>query len=780
MPLSPLTLLAFGFLSPWLLWGLLLGGLPILIHLMHKRKYKETHWAAMRFLLEAARKNSRRIRLEQLLLLIVRILIVVFIVLAVAQPFVETMGSYFEAEIPTHRIIVVDASFSMNYQSGGEPLFDSAKEMARQIAEAANRGDAFNLIRIRDSEPRTVIRQPAYDSQSVVEVVEQMRPTEESGDIVATLKTVAEVVDDASAPGRKEITIITDLQSENWSPAVAERRAVMQKSLQDLSRLAKLIFVDIGKPGAQNAAVTEFAATEPFVAVEREVSLDVTVRNFGIEPLAGHLLELYVDGLVSQTKRINVAAGSETPVRFTHTFSRADDHRLEARLQRDDLPLDNHRWLALPVKADLKVLLINGVHAGTERETATFYLQRALSPSTATRIWRGFIKPDVISEGELPGVELSRYDCVFLCNVALLTDRESELLHSYVENGGSLVISLGDQVQAENYNVQLFRDGDGLLPAELGNRVGQGDSANEFFFDPANFEHPIVREFEGNPGTGLETTLTYQYVRGSIAESGNAKSAMKFSSGDPAIIDMPFGRGRTLLITTSLDEKWGLWPISPSFPPLMNEIVLHAVSRRANERQLLVRQPMTRTFPTRAFNMSATVKAPDKEHVAVSMTDSDGFSRLAYDQTTNSGLYELALGQPLNRTELFAVNIDARESDLTKLGKDQFAAELLSGIDFEYRTHWQEVGDDIDFSVSERGGLTRWLLYATLCLLMVELMMAWRFRYGFILLYGIVAAILVRECWVWNPLVGVILLVVACGGLVAIVLVNRDRSILMR
>ncbi len=775
MSTSLFPLLAFGFVSPWLLWGLLLGGLPILIHLMHKRRYKETHWAAMRFLIEAARKNSRRIRLEQLLLLIVRILIVVFIVLAVSQPFVETFGTYFEAEIPTHRIIVVDASFSMTYQSAGEPLFDRAKEMARQIAESGNRGDAFNLVRIADSQPRAVIRQPAYDSQSVVEIVEQMRPTEERGDILSTLRVLAELVDDASTPGRKEIAIITDLQSENWSTASADRRVDVQKNLKDLSRIARLIFVDIGHPAAQNAAITEFAATEPFVAVDREVSLDVTVENFGLEPLADQLLELYVDGLVSQTKRINVAAGSETPVRFTHTFSRADDHRLEARLQQDNLPIDNHRWLAMPVKADLKVLLINGVHSGTERETATFYLQRALSPSTATRIWRGFIKPDVISEGELPGIELSRYDCVFLCNVARLTDRESELLHSYVENGGSLVISLGDQIQAENYNNQLYRDGAGLLPAKLGNRIGQVDANQEFYFDPQNFEHPIVQEFEGNPGTGLETTLTYQYIRAAIAETGNSKAALKFSSGDPAVIDMPFGRGRTLLITTSLDEKWGLWPISPSFPPVMNEIVLHAVSRRANERQLLVRQPITRIFPTRAFNMSAIVKSPDQESTAVSLTDSNGFSRLAFDQTTESGLYELELGQPLNRSELFAVNIDARESNLAKLEKNEFTAELMSGVDFEYRTHWQEVGDEIDVGVSERGGLTRWLLYAALCLLMVELMMAWRFRYGFILLYGIVSTILVRECWAWNSLAGVSLLFAVCGGLVVILFVNRDR-----
>ncbi len=99
-PLLHACPLAFGFANPWLLWGLALGSIPILIHLLHRRTYRETDWAAMRFLLEASRKNSRRMRLEQLILLAVRTLLLLLAVLAFAEPLVHAVTAQRGRELP--------------------------------------------------------------------------------------------------------------------------------------------------------------------------------------------------------------------------------------------------------------------------------------------------------------------------------------------------------------------------------------------------------------------------------------------------------------------------------------------------------------------------------------------------------------------------------------------------------------------------------------------------------------------------------------------------------
>src|SRR5262245_15431814 len=87
--LLSLPLLAFGFGSGWLLWFLAAGAAPVIIHLWNKRRHREIRWAAMQYLLAAIRNNSRRITIEQLILLLVRTLAVVLMAFAVAEPYLN-------------------------------------------------------------------------------------------------------------------------------------------------------------------------------------------------------------------------------------------------------------------------------------------------------------------------------------------------------------------------------------------------------------------------------------------------------------------------------------------------------------------------------------------------------------------------------------------------------------------------------------------------------------------------------------------------------------------
>ena len=83
--------------------------MPIVIHLLNRRKYREVPWAAMRFLLAAIRKNRRRLRVEQWLLLAIRTLVVLLVVSAMAKPFLESFGAVIAGQ-RTHKVIVIDGS----------------------------------------------------------------------------------------------------------------------------------------------------------------------------------------------------------------------------------------------------------------------------------------------------------------------------------------------------------------------------------------------------------------------------------------------------------------------------------------------------------------------------------------------------------------------------------------------------------------------------------------------------------------------------------------------
>ena len=59
-----LPLVGFGFANPWMLWYLVAAAAPLLLHLWHRRRQRETPWAAIELLLSAVRSQARRIRIQ--------------------------------------------------------------------------------------------------------------------------------------------------------------------------------------------------------------------------------------------------------------------------------------------------------------------------------------------------------------------------------------------------------------------------------------------------------------------------------------------------------------------------------------------------------------------------------------------------------------------------------------------------------------------------------------------------------------------------------------------
>ncbi|MBM4076788.1 MAG: VWA domain-containing protein, partial [Planctomycetes bacterium] len=225
-----------------MLWGMALGGIPILIHLLHRRRYIETSWAAMRFLIAAVEKQSRRMRLEQLLLLLIRTLILVLVAVALARPTSNTTTVHDRTEGPRHRILVIDGTLSMGYSTGESRCFERAQQIARRIVESAQQGDAFNLVRIGNSLPRVLISRPSFDPNSVIDEIEQVSLLDERVDLSTVLSEIDLLTKLLPEIDRKEIFFITDLQSATWTPEDSTESGRIRTLLKGLASRAKLTF----------------------------------------------------------------------------------------------------------------------------------------------------------------------------------------------------------------------------------------------------------------------------------------------------------------------------------------------------------------------------------------------------------------------------------------------------------------------------------------------------------------------------------------------------------
>ena len=124
------------FVLPVLLGGLVLAGVPVLIHLIMRQKPKTLPFPAFRFLLQRHRTNVRKLRLRHLLLLALRVFLIVALCLALARPRLFHEGFGLSSERPIAAVLVFDTSMSMDYKIEGKTRLDQAKEQAQTFLKS--------------------------------------------------------------------------------------------------------------------------------------------------------------------------------------------------------------------------------------------------------------------------------------------------------------------------------------------------------------------------------------------------------------------------------------------------------------------------------------------------------------------------------------------------------------------------------------------------------------------------------------------------------------------
>ena len=713
---------ALGFANIPLLYALAAAGVPVLIHLLNRRRFREVSWAAMQFLLAAVRRNRRRVRIEQWLLLLLRTLVVILVVMAMAKPFLETFGAVISGR-KTHRVLVVDDSLSMGYTSGESSRFEQAKELASQLVKDSRQGDVISVILMGDP-PKVVIGDPSPSSGEVRKEIAELQLSHGGTDLAATFEKVATVLE-VSPIQQKEVIFLTDLQATSWRPP-AEASGTIKRILERVAeRRVRWVVIDLGKTGGENRAVTDLKPGAPFVPVGANALIRTVLRNFGSTPSDGVRVRLTVDGRLGPEESFDLRPGEDVPAVFPYPFSSPGDHLVEVSIDDDSLSLDNRRYMVVPVREALKVLLVDGHFKSEPYEAETDYLAQALSPTDDVPGQPKLIRVEVVPESQLLNRELADYDVAVVCNMAQFSARDVTALDDFLNQGGGVVIFGGDQVVPENYNRLLYADGKGIAPASIGPSVGDASKRQGgFLFNPLGYRHPIISEYQGesDPVTaGITQNRTWQYHKLVLPKDTKAEVVMNFDNGDPAIVELARRRGTVVMVATSADAGWTDWPLHQSYLPVMQQIVMRASAGRFAERNIQVGQPFDQAFPAAGAGAAVTVVTPGGQTIATKLQSSGGVSQFHFEQTELSGRYQVKIGPPLSVESSFAANPNPAESDMAKLDRGGLE-EMVPGWNFLYLTNSRELAKDAG-SVGRRGSCIG--RCCTACLLCSSLNHSW-------------------------------------------------------
>ncbi len=723
----------FGSLG-MLAWGLA-AALPILIHLWSRRRYRKERWAAMEFLLTAMRKNARRIQLEQWLLLAVRTAILLLFALALADPQLSLLTGWTGGGRAgqTHVVLVIDGSYSMDYRRENKSRFDSARDLARQFVADGRQGDGYTLV-VMGRPPQVVIPQPAFDPDDVSAEIGGLSLRHSGASLAATLAEVETILRHSSTSEPRlvdrRVLFFTDLQQQTWAEV---NTADCRERLARLEKLATLAVVDLGEPGAANLAVTRLSTSQPLVTTRAEVTLSAEIQSFARQDWPRQAVEILVDGQRIADERIDLPAGGQVTVNAPYRFTTPGEHVVEVRLADDALPLDNRRWLSVPVREAIRVLLVGG------RPGETRHLALALNPRPDLP---GPIEVREVPESALAESDLTEVDCVIVSNVGRVSREEAAVLRGHLARGGGLVVFLGDSVQAENYNELLAVENpaERVLPARLeavirldsdgppADAVPAGTAASplQFRINPLEYRHAIVAPFRGHEESGLLTMPIWRYVR--LSPLSGAEVALAFDGGDPLLVEQTILRGRSILLATaaapdSVDASttpptpWSAISSWPSFPPLVHEMLLAAVEGRDQDRNRLVGEDLGGTVAGADRSAPVNLTRPDGSTEQLPVAAVGLETAWSDPRVLASGVYTAQLAG--GTTEQFAVNLDTRESDLVR-----FDPDLLPS---QFSRQWQSSANSPLTTIPLAAGTSyfRWLLTAVLVLLMIDPALAW-------------------------------------------------------
>lgn len=691
-----------------LFWGAA-ASIPILIHLFARQRYKKVPWAAMEFLLRAFKKTRRRIRLEQLLLLLLRILAILLFVLALADPKLNPgaiVGGLGDG--PREIVVILDNSYSMALtESDGKTPMVRAKEQIGKLVTGLQRERGDSVTLVLAGKPATLVLKGVPDLERVRSAVDEVEVGDGATDLIGAFRTTVAVLDDLQKGA--EVFLFSDLQKVGFSPpsdsmgAAEEATSDAGKPQQLLASLvqeirareATLSIVGPADSSTDNVAIISVAKRSKAVVTGTAAAMTVTLRNFGGRSQGG-VVRLFVDGASQPVDFRNVDAippGGLYTVDFRHVFRTPGSHYVEARFLSDSLEKDNRRGLALEVRRKIATLVVDGDPSPEPGESESFFFNAAMSPGGDREADTEF-EVEIVQEVAFDGKDLKDVDLLVLMDVALISSRRAEEIQRFVAEGGGLLVFPGDKTQPETINQRLWKGGTGVMPAELRTHVGE-DMFMELPYTIVrpDLEHPALAYFD-DPAIKVwitSATAVFRYYRLELKKDDPQTRVLAYldrpkaglPSPEPFILEKTTGKGRCVLVATAGgDENWNGMQALPTYLLLVRELSYYLTRREERHENLAVGQAYERVL--KSF-VQEVVLSHDGEQLSVikplALEGERGYE-LKTSPLEKAGTYRLDLARGSDE-ELkdpnpihVAVNVDPVEADLERVDEDYIAASF--------------------------------------------------------------------------------------------------------
>jgi len=709
------------FLTPILLAGAAAFMIPLIIHLLNRRRIIHVQWGAMHLLHEVLKQKKRRMQIEQWLLLLTRIAIPIVLALCLARPVLSALS-----QLPglgkSSLIVLLDDSFSMRAPTtDGPPAADQARADLGRILADLPRGSDAQIIRM-GSTPRPLNDAPSTTLDLLTTDLAAL-PTAAQGPIALqnSLQTALAAAEKASSAA-KEILILSDFQKSDWSALLSGASFPALDALDptnDDPTRPNLTLYSLATQLSENLSIAAAEPSAQLIAIGQPVALRVRIQNHGQRPWQDVPIHLEADGTRLRTTRLSVPPEGEASLYFTHAFDTLGDHALTVRLEGDTFTDDNTFHTVIQVRDQLPIVLIEAAPGSTPLTGSLDFLALALTPhlGAATADLRDLIVTRTIDARRFKDTDLAGARVAILGGLQRPTANLLQGLRKFVENGGGLLLLPAENADPLQWQRELGQNA-ALLPALVTGQAHIENSDLPARLQTARFTHPALLYFN-DPRAGRLADGEVQHWWKLEAQGDDARVVAALDRGTPLLIERPLGRGLVIQSAIPLKPGWSNLPLQPWFVPLAQRLVAWLATQDTESSSHLISDAPVLTLPESLAAQAFLLNHPLAQTTPVQATATS----LTLPPLDQPGLYQLAPAtDPTPKTtRQLAVNLDPAESNLTPLSTSELT-DLATRLG-------AQVASDFDsyqrLDRSRRFGTEVWqpLLFALLALLFFEVLL---------------------------------------------------------
>lgn len=666
------------FVNPNFLYALAFIAVPILIHLFNFRRYKTVYFSNTALLQTLKRESKRRSRLKELLILLMRILAIVCLVIAFAQPYIP-YNDEVDTKVGGNIAVYVDNSFSMQLNGEAGPLIEEARSMAVEIANSASSGSMFMLIS-NDLSPenrRLVSKEEFLQNLSKI-TFSPKAPSYKS--IVSYVNSVL------GGAGESSLYLLSDFQQNSFS-------------FNDVAvdSACSIYVAKVKNSEINDVSIDSCWFNSPGRTVGKSNTLKVKLKNHGSQPIIDMPIRFYINDTLKTSTTAKIDAKSDTTISIVYTSSKAGIKK--ASVEINDLPVsfDDKYFMSYKVSKHIKVIeLVDGQSKHSNSFAKLYNLDDFLNLKQVD--YRSFKTSDLITTNLL-----------ILNQMKSISSGLSNAISKYVEEGGAMIYVPSDNLATEK-NKSSF-----LQALSLPGYISQDSSRSSL--GRVNFNDIIYKDvFEKRESSGDLPKLkgAYRLSRG----ANTSFAVLSMLNGETALGRVNVGQGQVYMFGFPLSENKEFTQ-DVLFVPTAYNIAMNSIPYTSLSYSLSSDQVISGRTAELDNHLQIVVKYKEQEgRYAVEQRGVGVYALNLSDALSTHGFYDIN-SENGDEIKSLAYNYSRSEADFRTYSSEQIIS-IANDNGIKNIDYLGEGMDELNSALEVlNSGNTMWKLFLILCILFI-------------------------------------------------------------